>query len=182
MVFLVNALAISFKRIIFSLFNIIIFRYVYEFIRTRLITGVMGFLLSMYACDYIRKFFNSQYTALKKRSAARTSTSTFHEFTSKNLESLVLDYDQFETLTDLDNNNKHQLKTKLDTFKANTKLKCKNDLFDFIFNAATHSFLLSFATMIAIEYVQNKYELSVIQSILYCVTLPFIICFGSSYR
>ncbi len=183
MVFLVNAIGISFKRIVSSLMNIIIFRYVYDFIRTRVITGVMGFILTMYACNYIRKFFNKQYTLLKKRSAARSKTIVFHEFASKNLQSLVVEYDQFENLPDLAINSKNQeLKTKLENFKANAIAKCNNDLFDFIFNAATHSILLSFAIMISIEYVQSLYELGVIQSILYCVSIPFFICFGSSYR
>lgn len=179
MVFLVNALALSIKRIIVSLINIILFRFVYEFVRSRLITGVMGFMIAMYSCDYIRKFAYKQYSALRKRTMLNSKNSKIHEFNPKNLESTTVDYNQFETLTDLADT---PLKKTLVSFKEHAHAKCKNDLFDFIFNAATHSFFLSFATMIGIEYVQSTYQYGVIVSILYCASLPFIVCFGSSYR
>ena len=178
MVFLLNSIAISIKRIFASLVNIILFRYVYEFVRYRVMTGVMGFMIAMYACQYIRKFANTYYSALKKRALAN-SKSKVKEFDAKNLDSIVLDYDEFEKMNDLD---KEPLKSILIGFKERSVDCCKNDLFDYIFSAATHSFLLSFVTMIGIEYVQNKYEYGVMTSIIYCASVPFLICFGSSYR
>lgn len=176
MVFLFNALTISFKRVLSTLWNIILFRYVYEFVRSRIFTGVVGFIIAMYISDYIRKFLYRQYAALKKRAFAN-SKQVEAVFDPKYLDSLVLDYEQFE-----DTSEDETLNDKLNKFKEVTLIKCKNDLFAYIFTASTHSVLLSFLTMFSIEYVQSAYEYSVMQSILYCSVIPFIICFGSSYR
>ena len=130
----------------------------------------------MYISDYIRKFLYRQYAALKKR-AFENSKQVEAVFDAKYLESLVLDYEQFEK-----DSEDETLNEQLGKFKEITLAKCKSDLFAYIFTASTHSVLLSFLTMFSIEYVQSLYEYSVMQSILYCSVIPFIICFGSSYR
>ena len=176
MVFLLNALTISSKRVFSTLWNIILFRCVYEFVKSRIFTGVVGFIIAIYVSDYIRKFLYRQWAALKKR-AFQNSKAIENEFDPKYLESIVLEYDQLENTTENDELNKTLLK-----FKERTQIKCKNDLFDYIFTASTHSVLLSFITMFSIEIVQSNYGYGVMTSILYCSTIPFILCFGSSYR
>lgn len=174
MVFLAKAFVIGIKRIISTIFSILAFRYVYDFVKIWLIQGVPGFMLTIYLSNKVRDYINKQYYRLKKKTDLKAGRK---EFNFRNIESLSLEYNALKK-TDNDPSDQNTI----DLFKKNAILSCKNDLFEYVFSAATNSSLFSFLTIIAIEYMQDKYKYSIITSILYCASIPFFICFGSSYR
>lgn len=171
MVFLAKALIIGIKRIISTIVSILAFRYVYEFVKLWIMKGIPGFMLTIYLSNKVRDYMYRQYDRLKRKSSKKA------EFNFRNIEPMSLEYN---ALDKMDNDPADQ--TAIDMFKKNAELSCKNDLFEYVFSAATNSSLFSFLTIIAIEYMQEKYNYSVLTSIIYCASIPFFICFGSSYR
>ena len=163
MLFVFDALKLSSKKVFLSILNIIVFRFIYDLISQWIMTGTGGLFLTIYVTNQVRGIMNNFYKSFK-RSYYLKKNKPYEEFDKKNLSS-------FET------------KLSGSTIKElDLDKKCQKDLFSYIFNAGSNSSLINLVTIIGIEYIHNKYELSTPISILYCVSIAFVVIFGSSLR
>ncbi len=177
MLFVLGALKIACKQVIVTIVSIIIFQYANEFVKTNLLSGVPGFFLTIYLSNkikgtvfrYAAKFKKAMFS---KKSKKRSSADGAIDLTK-------LEYiDLSETPLDDLGIKRAALATKImDTMKADSQ----NQVFNYIFNASSHSSLFNLLTIIGVEYMRTNYDYSIAWAILYCVSFPFFICFGSSY-
>ena len=167
MVFLVKALIIALKRVILTLFNIVLFRYLLDFIQKWISEGAFGFIITIYLSDKIKKAIYQRYLEAQKAAAKKASPNTEYNINRFSILHLTVDLSECNLSPN---------------FLSNAELSSRDDLFNYIFNAATNSSLLNFLTIIGIEFLCNTYKINIVQAILYCVSITFVICFGSSYR
>lgn len=124
-----------------------------------------GFFLTIYLVNNIHKFLFNLTVSIKK-SLIRPKPNEINSFDINKVSSSELDYKDLKRIA-------HEF---------DLEHRCQRDLFSFIFNSGANSAFLTVSTMILIEYIHNKYELSIPESIFYCVSVAVIIIFGASYR
>ena len=124
-----------------------------------------GFFLTIYIINNFQTFFFKLKTSIKKK-LNQPKPNEIGLFDAKNLSSIELEYKDIRKIA-----------IEFDLYH-----RCQRDLFSFIFNSGANSGFINFSTILMIEYIHSKYELSIPTSIFYCVTVAVIIIFGSSYR
>jgi hypothetical protein len=163
MLFIIEALKISMKRVSMTCISILVFQYMNYYIKAYILTGVSGFFLTIYLSSKVKTSFYGHVRKIKQAILPSHSSSSCSIFDIGNVEFYDLSKDDVDT--DLLNSMKDD---------------CLNQLFSFIFNSASQSSLLSLFSIIGIEYLRSKFELSLLMSMFYCVGISFLICFGSS--
>ena len=167
MVFFTKALIVSIKRVILTLFNIVLFRYLLDFIQKCISEGALGFLITIYLSDKIKKAIYQKYQEVQKAAAKKASPNSEYNINRFSILQLTVDFSECNLSPD---------------FLSNAESSGHDDLFNYIFNSSTNSSLLNFLTIIGIEFLSNTYKINIFRAILYCVSMTFVICFGSSYR
>lgn len=168
MLLFTDAVKIATEKVIQSILNIFIFRNIYSATRIWL-SGFYAFFLTIYISSKLRalgvKIFrqakNLLFPDLKKYDI---------EFDKANLESI-----------NLAEPNQEQVQL-IDEFIKKNKENAQIDLFSCIFGSSSQSSLLNLFIFVAIEYLNDKYFENLLVSCLFCISIAFILCFGSSFR
>jgi hypothetical protein len=170
MLILTKALKIATEKVLSTIFNIIVFRNVYSFIQMWL-SGVYAFIAVIYVMPYVKRAIWVIYSSIRSVCMPKTvSNEKLHSFDKKFLKS---------TNINLNKDDRSILENKfLDRMQTQSQI----DLFSYIFTCASKSALLNLLTIIGVEHVHSNYGYNIVYSIVYCVSITFVICFGASLR
>ena len=167
---IIKALKAATSKVITTIINIILFRYLYSFVQIFL-SGFWAFLAVVYISPYFKAIFFSLFNKIKAQILPKSA-----EFVS------VFDKQKLDSVELNNDTNEASISQIKDLFKKSMKSQTQNDIFNYIFTSSLHSSFLSLFTILAVEYIHTKYEYSLAESILYCVGVCFVVCFGSSMR
>lgn len=158
-----KALRIATEKVLTTIYNIVVFRNVYSFIQMWL-SGMYSFIAVIYITPYVKSIIWLIYSSFRSAFMPKTvANEKLLAFDKKFLKS--------NTLNLSDNSYLGQMKS-----------QSQIDLFSYIFACASKSALLNLLTIIGVEYVHSNYNYNIVYSILYCVSITFVICFGASLR
>lgn len=161
---LFDALRIASIRVSKSIANILLFRNVYYLTRL-LFGGFWGFIATVYLTGKIRRKIRQSYERVNERRARELGEKRF-KFDETSLQSIDLDQDA----------------SVLSKFNEYVQKNSELDLFNCLFSVSSDSVLISLLTILGIEQLNSKYEISLVLSIFYVVTVSFLLCFGSSFK
>lgn len=166
MYFLIDALKISSEKVFVSIINILVFRFIYDQVRNRITTGFFAFFITIYVSGQARSFIFNSIKSIKKKFINSKKSNHIDDFKPSNLSSSEIELNDLKRIIS----------------NYGLEFKCQRDLFSFIFNSSTNSSLLNLIIMISIELIHSKYGIDIPTSILYCISVAFVVMFGSSYR
>lgn len=164
MLMLLDALKIAIYRVSLSIVNIFLFRNVYSLCKM-FMGGFYAFVLTVYVSSKIRRKIRERYAVVREKMAKERGQKMF-KFDETSLQSIDLDQD-------------------LSTFQKFIDYVRKNsesDLFNCMFIASSESSLISLLTILGVEHLNSRYDLSLTMSIFYSVGVSFLLCFGSSFK
>lgn len=163
MLFVFDALKISSEKIIVSIINIVVFRFILDCVQKWVLTGAAALFLTIYISGQARVIIFNNINKLRRK-LNRKSSNQIYDFDAKNLTSTQMKLNE--------------------SINSDLSLEpnCQKDLFYYIFNSSSNSALLNLITMISIEILHNKYQFTIIASIFYCVSVAFVVLFAAGYR
>lgn len=165
MFFLTDALKIAIVKVVETIINITIFRNIYSFIQIWL-GGFYGFVLTIFVSGKVRSFIYKNYARIKER-VAQKSKKPYFKFNVNSIKSIDLNREDATVIKE---------------FHSYAKNNSHSDLFYCIFSSSSQSAMISFLTFMAVEYLHQKFEMSIGMAIFYSVSVSFILCFGSSFK
>ena len=173
MIILSKAIKIAVEKVFSTIFNIVVFRNVYSFVQIWL-SGIYAFIAVIYITPYVKGAILAVISNIRATLAPKSlQEDKLNIFNKQSLNSVELN-------TTKETNS--SIATIQSSFLESMKTQSQIDLFSYIFTCSSKSSLLNLATIIGVEYVHSNYEYNIVHSILYCVSITFVICFGSSLR
>lgn len=162
-----DALKIAIQKVFVSIVNIFVFRHVFSFAKQWL-SGFFAFIATIFISNKIRTKGYELYRKIKFKLLPE-----WEKFEIK------FDKAKIDSINLINNSEDEKL---IDNFIKTEKKFVQNDLFSYIFGSASQSAILNLIIIIAIEYLNSKYFENIILSLISCVGVAFVLCFGASFK
>ncbi|RNA02920.1 hypothetical protein BpHYR1_020801 [Brachionus plicatilis] len=167
MIMITDALKIAIQKVFLSIVNIFVFRNVFSLTKQWL-NGFIAFIATIFISNKIRSKGYEVYRKIK-----------FKIFPEWEKFEIKFDKTKIDSISLINNQNNIEL---IECF-IKTEKKCfQNDLFSYIFGSASQSAILNLIIIISIEYLNSKYFENIILSLVSCVGVAFVLCFGASFK
>ncbi|CAF0706264.1 unnamed protein product [Brachionus calyciflorus] len=167
MLMLTDALKIAFQKVFLSIANIFLFRNIFTIIKYWL-SGFYAFFVTIFITNKIRNWAFDLYTKVK-----------FKLFPEWEKYEIKFDKSKIDSINLIENKDESEI---IENFIKTNKETFQNDLFTYIFSSSSQSTVINLIAIIAIEYLNTNYFENIILSILTCVGVAFILCFGASFK
>lgn len=162
-----DALKIAIQKVFISIINIFIFRHVFS-ITKQWLSGFFAFIATIFISNKIR---TKGYEILR--------TIKFKAFPEWEKFEIKFDKAKIDSISLINNSTNKEI---IENFIKTEKKTFQNDLFSYIFGSASQSTILNLIIIIAIEYLNSKYFENIIFSLISCVGVAFVLCFGASFK